>query len=68
MPFGCMLIGGIAGILSTFGFAYLQPFLRKKINLHDTCGIHNLHGNKFLKRYKINLHIIFLCKLRKIHK
>ena len=39
-----MLIGGIAGILSALGFLYLSGFLRNKINLHDTCDVHNLHG------------------------
>jgi len=54
MPFGCMLIGGIAGMLSTFGFAHIQPFLKKKIGLHDTCGIHNLHGNIISNGFILN--------------
>ena len=39
-----MAIGGLAGIISAFGFLYLSSYLQKKINLHDTCGVHNLHG------------------------
>ena len=39
-----MAIGGLAGIVSAIGFLKLGPFLLKKINLHDTCGVHNLHG------------------------
>lgn len=39
-----MAIGGFAGIISALGFLYLSEYLRKKINLHDTCGVHNLHG------------------------
>ena len=36
MPFAAMLIGSFAGIVSTLGFQYLTPLL-KKIYLHDTC-------------------------------
>ena len=37
-PFAAMIIGTIAGIISTFGFQYLTPFLHKNIYLHDTCN------------------------------
>jgi ammonium transporter Rh len=43
-PFFGLAIGLIAGAVSTLGFHYLTPFLERKIRLHDTCGIHNLHG------------------------
>ena len=39
-----MAIGGVAGIISALGFLHLNAFLQKKIKLHDTCGVHNLHG------------------------
>ena len=39
-----MAIGGLAGIVSALGFLVLSEFLREKIGLHDTCGVHNLHG------------------------
>jgi len=39
-----MLIGSIAGIISAIGFLKIGPFLQEKIALHDTCGVHNLHG------------------------
>jgi len=42
-PFAAMIIGSIAGIVSTLGFEFLTPLL-KKIRLHDTCGVNNLHG------------------------
>lgn len=42
--YGAMLAGFIAGTVSSLGYAYLGPYLAKKINLHDTCGVHNLHG------------------------
>eukprot|EP00928_Gymnodinium_smaydae_P099471 TRINITY_DN9501_c0_g1_i1.p1 TRINITY_DN9501_c0_g1~~TRINITY_DN9501_c0_g1_i1.p1 ORF type:complete len:425 (-),score=102.80 TRINITY_DN9501_c0_g1_i1:309-1583(-) len=38
-PFGAMVIGGLAGALSTFGFVK-QPLFSDV----DTCGINNLHG------------------------
>lgn len=43
LPSSAMLIGSVAGVVSTLGFEYLTPLL-KKIYLHDTCGVNNLHG------------------------
>merc|ERR1712178_493965 len=43
-PFGAVSIGVIAGALSTFGFCKVQDMLNTKMGLHDSCGIHNLHG------------------------
>lgn len=43
-PWGAILIGIIAGCISVLGYVYVQPFITKKLNLHDTCGVHNLHG------------------------
>uniref|UniRef100_A0A3P9J6R5 Ammonium transporter Rh type A n=1 Tax=Oryzias latipes TaxID=8090 RepID=A0A3P9J6R5_ORYLA len=43
-PFGAMLIGVVAGIISTLGFKYLSPVLASKLGIQDTCGVHNLHG------------------------
>jgi len=43
-PFGAMLTGFVAGVVSSFGYGYVSHFLQKHIHLHDTCGVHNLHG------------------------
>ncbi|XP_069840787.1 ammonium transporter Rh type C-like isoform X1 [Dendropsophus ebraccatus] len=43
-PYGSLIVGFICGIVSTLGFTYLTPLLSSKLNLHDTCGINNLHG------------------------
>lgn len=43
-PFGSMLVGFVTGSVSALGFIYYGPWLKKKINLHDTCGVHSLHG------------------------
>lgn len=43
-PAGGLAIGAAAGIVSALGFLKLSPFLQMKIGLHDTCGVHNLHG------------------------
>ncbi|KFU95099.1 Ammonium transporter Rh type A, partial [Chaetura pelagica] len=43
-PFGAMCIGSIAGIISVLGFHFLTPLLSSKLNIQDTCGVHNLHG------------------------
>ncbi|KAK7023589.1 hypothetical protein SK128_018013 [Halocaridina rubra] len=44
MPWGALFLGSLAGLVSTIGYIYLQPLLNQKISLHDTCGVHNLHG------------------------
>jgi len=43
-PIGALVIGFFAGILSTMGYIFIQPYLERKIGLDDTCGVHNLHG------------------------
>ena len=43
-PAIAIIVGCVAGLLSSLGFAYLSGWLQKKIGLHDTCGVHNLHG------------------------
>lgn len=44
LPFGAMLVGFTAGVVSSFGFARLSKYLQKTIKLHDSCGVLNLHG------------------------
>ncbi|XP_075049002.1 ammonium transporter Rh type B-B-like [Mixophyes fleayi] len=43
-PFGAMIAGSLAGIVSTLGYKYLTPVLKSKLKIQDTCGVHNLHG------------------------
>ena len=43
-PSFSLLIGMIAGIMSTVGYNKIQPFLQRKLRIHDTCGVNNLHG------------------------
>ncbi|CAF0958987.1 unnamed protein product [Adineta ricciae] len=40
---GAMVIGTLAGMISVLGYEFLTPRL-KHIRIHDTCGVHNLHG------------------------
>lgn len=40
---GAMVIGSLAGMLSVLGFKFLLPLMRR-IRMHDTCGVHYLHG------------------------
>ena len=44
VPGFAMLAGAIAGIISAFGFLYLNAFCQDKLKLHDTCGVQWLHG------------------------
>ncbi|XP_067133255.1 ammonium transporter Rh type A-like [Centruroides vittatus] len=43
-PYGAMLVGLAASIVSVFGYAFLKPLLARKLKIQDTCGVHNLHG------------------------
>ncbi|XP_038065645.1 ammonium transporter Rh type B-like isoform X2 [Patiria miniata] len=43
-PWGAILIGVIAAMLSVLGFKYIQSFLTRWLKIHDTCGVNNLHG------------------------
>jgi len=43
-PVASQVLGACVGIISVLGFTFLSPILEKYFNLHDTCGIHNLHG------------------------
>uniref|UniRef100_A0A8C3WFC9 Ammonium transporter Rh type A n=1 Tax=Catagonus wagneri TaxID=51154 RepID=A0A8C3WFC9_9CETA len=43
-PYFSLILGSLAGIVSVFGFKFLTPFFTTKLRIHDTCGVHNLHG------------------------
>ncbi|XP_047414669.1 ammonium transporter Rh type A [Sciurus carolinensis] len=43
-PFVAMIIGSAAGVVSVLGYKFLTPFFAAKLRIHDTCGVHNLHG------------------------
>lgn len=42
-PAGAMIVGTIAGVVSTVGFRFIKGGLQKA-RVHDTCGVNNLHG------------------------
>ena len=43
-PYTALLAGCLAGTVSTLGYQVLQGKLFDWFNLHDSCGVHNLHG------------------------
>lgn len=43
-PHGAMIVGLVAGVVSVLGYQYLSPWMKDKLNIDDTCGVHNLHG------------------------
>lgn len=42
-PWGAILTGTVSGVVSCYGFAFLGPWLKGRMNLTDTCGIASLH-------------------------
>ena len=44
VAWGSMLIGLVGGVISALGFAMIGPILTDLIGLHDTCGVHSVHG------------------------
>lgn len=43
-PWGAALVGIVAAVVSVLGYQYLTPLLASRLGIHDTCGVHNLHG------------------------
>ncbi|MEQ2303373.1 Ammonium transporter Rh type C 2 [Ameca splendens] len=43
-PYGSLIVGFFMGIISTFGYVFVTPFLERSLKLQDTCGVHNLHA------------------------
>lgn len=43
-PWCSVLVGMAAGVVSVCGYKYVQPWLQSTFHIHDTCGVHNLHG------------------------
>uniref|UniRef100_A0A1Q3FSC6 Putative ammonium transporter rhbg n=1 Tax=Culex tarsalis TaxID=7177 RepID=A0A1Q3FSC6_CULTA len=43
-PFGALLVGVIAGVISVLGYRFLTPAMLSGLRLSDTCGVNNLHG------------------------
>jgi len=39
-----VIIGFVGGVISTIGFNKATGYFYEKFGLHDTCGVHNLHG------------------------
>jgi len=43
-PFGSIVIGSLAGVISTLGYQFVSPYLADRWKIADTCGVNNLHG------------------------
>ena len=43
-PYGALLLGVAAALISVVGFDHVTPCMTKRLKLFDTCGVHNLHG------------------------
>ncbi|NWX29221.1 RHBGB protein, partial [Notiomystis cincta] len=43
-PFGALIAGFLAGLISPLGFRFFKPVLHSRLKIQDTCGVHNIHG------------------------
>ncbi|NXT72591.1 RHBGA protein, partial [Chaetops frenatus] len=43
-PFGALITGFLAGLISPLGFRFFSPVLHSRLHIQDTCGVHNIHG------------------------
>ncbi|XP_077484751.1 ammonium transporter Rh type B-like [Amblyomma americanum] len=43
-PHSAIIVGSVAGGISVLGYKFFTPFLSRRCSVHDTCGVHNLHG------------------------
>ena len=43
-PGASLIVGAFGGLVSSLAYSYLHDYLKEKIGLHDTAGVHNLHG------------------------
>lgn len=41
---GALVLGVLAGFISSMGFEYLTNFSEDTCNLFDSCGVQSLHG------------------------
>lgn len=39
-----LIVGAVAGFLSTIGYQYIEPFAHRVLKIHDSCGVVSLHG------------------------
>jgi ammonia channel protein AmtB len=49
-PGVAILIGGIGGFITTFGYFWVQPTLLKYLKIHDTAGVNNVLKKKKKKK------------------
>ena len=47
-PWGAMLVGTVAGIISVLGYEYMTLWFAQHYGFHDTCGVNNLHGKDLI--------------------
>lgn len=43
-PGACLIVGAFGGIISSLGYSYMHDILKNRISIHDTAGVHNVHG------------------------